>query len=242
KTTATALRYLDRFHPSDAIFAWVHYIDPHVPYDPPPELAEQFDRGYEGPYQLSFGELGGDLGEGAFPADLPKSRAVYRNPLPERVNAHIRRLYAADIRYTDEQIGQLLAGVRSALGDDWLVVLTADHGESLGENNYFFDHGDFVSNAELHVPLAFVFAPGDPLQASRSPPDWVSLVDVSPTLIELLDLHPTQAAQGQLDGRSLAPALRGEPLPDRPVFAECGEALFPGFVHRRVQFNIAGRL
>src|SRR5262249_29642346 len=98
------------------------------------------------------------------------------------------------------------------------------------------------SNAELHVPLAFVFAPGDPLQDSRSTPDWVSLVDVSPTLIELLDLHPTQAAQGQLDGRSLAPALRGEPLPNRPVFAECGEALFPGFVHRRVQFNIAGRL
>jgi arylsulfatase len=242
KTTAAALRYLKRFHSSDAIFAWVHYIDPHVPYDPPPALAEQFDPGYEGRYQLKFGDQGGDIGEGAFPADLPKSLAVYRNPLPERVNEHIRRLYAGDVRTTDDGIGALLQGVRAALGDDWLVVLTADHGESLGENAYYFDHGDFVSNAELHVPLAFVFGPGDPLQNSRSAADWVSLVDVSPTLIELLDLHPTRAAQGRLDGRSLVPALRGEQLVDRPVFAECGEALFPGFVRRRVQFDTAGRL
>lgn len=241
KTTATALRYLQRYGSEDAVFAWVHYIDPHVPYYPPPELATQFDEGYDGAYQLHFGNLGGDLGEGAFPWDLPKPVAVYRNPLPDRVNAHIRRLYAADVRNADDGIGALLGGLRSALGGDWLVVLTADHGESLGEHEYFFDHGDYVSDVELHVPLAFVFEPGDPLQGNRSVSNWVSLVDVMPTMVELLDLHPAQAAVERFDGRSLVPALRGEPLPDRPVFAECGDAFYPSFVRRRTQFNVQGR-
>jgi arylsulfatase len=240
QTTATALRYLQRYGPEDAVFAWVHYVDPHVPYDPGPELATQFDPGYDGPYQLHFGEHGGDLGDGAFPPQLPKEVAVYRNPLSDKVNAHIRRLYAADVRNADDGITALLEGLHHALGDDWLVVLTADHGESLGEHQYFFDHGDYVSDVELHVPLAFVFASGDPLQGSRSVPTWVSLVDVMPTLIDLLDLHPTEAARNQFDGRSLLPALRGQPLSDRPVFAECGEAFYPPFVRRRTLFNDLG--
>ena len=46
----------------------------------------------------------------AYPEDLGKRRAVYRNPLSERVKQHVRRLYAADIRATDEAIGALLEG------------------------------------------------------------------------------------------------------------------------------------
>lgn len=240
KTTAVALRRIQGLVPDDAVFLWVHYIDPHVPYYPPPELAAQFDSGYKGPYQLHFGEFDGGLGD--YPQELPKETVVYRNPLPERVNEHIRRLYAADIRQADNGIGELLQGLRRALGNDWVVVLAADHGESLGEHGYFFEHGDYVSEPELHVPLAFTFGPGDPLQSRRTASDWVSLVDVAPTLVELLDLHPSQIVRQRFDGRSLGPALRGALLPERPVFAESGEAFFPSLVRRRKDMTVDGRL
>jgi len=241
RTTSAMLSALRNVRSDEPVFAWIHYIDPHVPYYPPPELARRFDSNYQGPYQLHFGEMPEDMGEGAFPADLPKEIAIYRNPLPERVNAHIRRLYAADIRNTDDAIGELLTGLRAQFGDDWLIVIASDHGESLGENNYFFEHGDYVSNAELRVPLAFVFPPGDPLAGSRTVSTWVSLVDVAPTMADLLDMRSADPSI-PFDGRSLVPAFEGGDLSDRPVFAECGEPFFPAFVQRRVRFTVDGRL
>jgi len=239
-TTAAALGHLQRYQPDDAVFAWVHYIDPHVPYYPPPALATAFGAGYEGPYRLHFGAAKGGIGDEAYPKRLGKAAAVYRNGLPDHVNAHIRRLYAADIRNTDDHIAELVHGLRAALGNDWLIVFTADHGESLGENGYFFDHGDYLSTAELHVPLAFAFPTFDPLHGSRMVTDWVSLIDIMPTLAELLDLPLPSGSQ--LDGRSLVPLLRGDSLPARPVFAECGESFFPALLHGRVHFDIGGRL
>jgi len=210
-----------------------------VPYYPPPDLAAAFDSGYEGRYRLHFGAEKGGIGDNAYPKCLGKAAAVYRNNLSDEVNAHIRRLYAADIRNTDDHIAELVNGLRIALGDDWLIVFTADHGESLGENGYFFDHGDYVSGAELHVPLAFAFPATDPLHGSRTVADWVSLIDVMPTLAELLDLPLPPGSR--LDGRSLVPLLRGDSLPPRPVFAECGDSFFPDLVHGRVHFDIDGR-
>ena len=240
-TTTAALRHLARYEPDAAIFAWVHYIDPHVPYYPPAEVAKQFDPMYEGPYRLHFGDITGGVGNQAYPADLGKLQAVFRNKLPAGVNAHIRRLYAADIRHTDDHVARLVRRLRAEFGDDWLIIFTADHGESLGENDYFYDHGDYVSNAEIRVPLTFVFADDDPLHGKRAVGDWVSLVDVMPTVVELLDLSMPADLDYALDGRSLVPYMRGEDPPSRVVFAESGDAHFRSHVRRRVDFDIAGR-
>ena len=240
-TTDAAIRHLGKLKPTDAIFAWVHYIDPHVPYFPPPELAEQFDPTYQGRYRLHFGAIRGGPGDYAYPVDLPKVEAVFQNRLPPQVNAHIRRLYAAEVRFADDQIARLVNWVRSELGDDWLIVFTADHGESLGEHDYYYDHGDYVYNAELRVPLAFVFPPGDPLRRSGASDAWVSLVDVMPTLAKLLGL-PLPTGRGyEIEGRSLAPYLRGQPELPLPEFAECGRSHYPRMVPRRVDFTVTGR-
>lgn len=239
-TTAAALERVRGYTPSDAVFLWVHYIDPHVPYYPPPALAKSFDRGYDGRYALSFGEIRGGVGEQAYPPDLGKANAVYRNTLPAAVNAHVRRLYAADIRNTDDHIAELVAGLRARLGKDWLIIFTADHGESLGEHGYYYDHGEYVYDATLRVPLAFVFSPGDPLRASRVVDDWVSLIDVMPTMAELTDVSLPQRGYA-IAGRSLVPYLRGASLPPVPLFAECGHSYFPALVRRRVDFSLAGR-
>ena len=228
---------------SDPIFLWVHYIDPHVPYFPPPDLARAFDPGYEGPYAENFGSIVGGIGNQAYPSDLPKIRAVFQNPLSDEVNAHVRRLYAADVRATDDAIGALLAGLRTKLGNRWLVVFTADHGEALGErSDFYYDHGDYVDQASLEVPLGFVLPPGDP-RARRAQLDTrVSLVDLAPTLAELLGLRlPTE----QVEGRSLAQWVvnqeePGAPQP-APVFAESGTSFFPRQIARRRDFSVAGR-
>ena len=51
--------------------------------------------------------------------------------------------------------------------DDWLVVFTSDHGESLGEHNFYYDHGDYVYNATLKVPLGFIMPGNENLAKSR---------------------------------------------------------------------------
>jgi arylsulfatase A-like enzyme len=239
-TTRAALAHLERLGPEEPVFLWVHYIDPHVPYAPPPELARAFDPGYEGRYALRFGGEPGATGPSAFPTDLPKRQAIYRNPLPESVNAHVRRLYAADVRRTDDAIRALVEGLR-ARGEGWSVVFSADHGESLGEHGYFWEHGDYVWNGTVRVPLFFLLPEGDPLRGAGRTRTWVSLVDVMPTLVELFDLPVPYDLAYALEGRSLVPALRGEALAPRPVFTESGRSHHPEEIRGRVRFDVAGR-
>jgi arylsulfatase A-like enzyme len=240
-TTDAVLRHLHPYSADDALFVWVHYMDPHIPYNPPAPLSIQFDPDYEGPYKFYFGDLRHGIVHGAYPADLAKEQAVYENPLPDRVNAHVRRLYAAEIRSTDDHIARLVKGLRKQFGDDWLIVFTADHGESLGEHAYFYDHGDYVSDPELHVPLAFAFPFTEPLHPRRTIETPVSLVDVMPTLVELLELPPPRSPDYAAEGRSLLPAVLGQPLPPRAVFAESGKNEFHDLIRRRVRFDVSGR-
>jgi arylsulfatase len=239
-TTDAVLRALHGHTADESLFVWAHYFGPHIPYYPPRELAVQFDPDYDGPYKFHFGNYVDP--NDAHPLDFPTPLLIYRNPLPDRVNAHIRRLYAADIRNTDDHIGRLIRGLRERFGDDWLIVFTADHGESLGEQNYFFEHGDYVYDSTLHVPLAFVFPEGDPLHGSGVIDAQVSLVDVMPTLVDLLRLPRPLFLGYPIEGRSLAPYFRAESLPPRPVFAECDRSFFPQEIRRRVRFDVAGRL
>lgn len=244
-TTDVALRHFAGMDPNVPVFAWIHYIDPHVPYQSDPNLARAMDPDYEGPFQLHFG-WNGYRGAPqrpftAFPEEYPKRKAVHRNDLPEEVNAHIRRLYATDILSMDAQAGRLVAGFRERFGDDLLIVFTSDHGESLGEHDYYFDHGDYVYDAGTRVPLAIV----PPDSRRRAPPGrcpgWASLVDVFPTLLELTGFPATPEISSQIEGRSLMECLRGRRLPPKPVFMECGHSFFPKLVKRRVRNDVAGR-
>ncbi len=240
-TTDAVFRHLEG-SPRDAkLFLWVHYIDPHVPYLPAAEVRQHFvDASYDGPYGEGFGQAPGGIGDLAYPADLPKVEAVFRNTLPDEVNRHIRSLYAADVRATDDQISRLVEGLRTRLRNDWHIIFAADHGESLGEHDFFYDHGDYVYNPSLVVPLAFVAPPGDPSVTPRVIPSWVSLVDVVPTLTDWLDL-PSVDGPAPTDGRSLLPSLRGEEMPVSPVFAESGHSFYPAEIRRRQRFDVSGR-
>jgi choline-sulfatase len=125
-----------------------------------------------------------------------------------------RHAYFGEISLVDDQIGRLLQALeRFGLARDTIVVATADHGEMLGERGLWYKM-HFYEWA-LRVPL-IVHAPGR--LAARRVADPVSLLDLSPTLVELGGGLVEPALAGE--GGSLVPLLSGRAAPRRPVLAE----------------------
>jgi arylsulfatase A-like enzyme len=145
---------------------------------------------------------------------IPLYQAEHGETRPE----DYRVRYDAEIAYFDASFGSLLAEIRK-LGwlDDSLVVFTADHGESLGDHDLYFQHGSSLFEAQIHIPL-LILGPGvEPGAVATS----VGSVDVLPTILERLGL-PLPA---DLQGVSLNGWLEGRPPPGggaHIVFAELG--------------------
>jgi arylsulfatase A-like enzyme len=143
-----------------------------------------------------------------------------------RLGFYVAR-YDAEIAYADAEIGRLLAGLReSGRLDDTVTAFTSDHGESLGEHEYYFNHGRFAFETCLHVPLV-VHWPGRLAPRVDSAP--VALVDLAPTLLDLagIPLEDGRWAQGASLRARLDPpaaAATGTPPAPAPIFAEGGTA------------------
>jgi arylsulfatase A-like enzyme len=169
------------------LLLWVHYIDAHMPYQPPKDDAAA---------------AGNPAGSSAVVRDFingaVERETIYFHPVYDDAELEAtRRLYDGAARYVDREIARLLAAVQQHLGDDVIVVFTADHGEALGEHGLYFAH-DFTLYGELtHVPLVLEL-PGVPPARFSEP---VNLVDVLPTLCARASL-PCPAG---LDGRELTP-------------------------------------
>lgn len=160
ETTRAAIGWLSGARAPWAL--WVHYYDPHFPYEPPPGLT------------------------------LPGPRGAYDG----------------EVAAVDRSLGDLLRAAEGA--GPLLTVFAADHGESLGEHGEG-THGFFVYDSTVVVPLVIRLsgrvAPGESPAPAR-------LVDVAPTILDLLGMPPL-APDGELDGRSLTPLLTR----DRPADA-----------------------
>jgi len=239
-TTQVAIAHLEQIDPTKPYFLWIHYIDPHAPYYPYEDLAVSFDPEYKGRYRLHFGEKSSNKDQ-AYPEDIGKEQAIYHNNLGIEINQHIRRLYAADIRQTDEGIARLLNALSYPHEDNLLIVFTADHGESLGEHNYYYEHGDYLYNPGLKVPLAFILPNVHPFKKTGPCDEWASLIDVLPTILELLDIEVLSEHLKKIDGESLVPLIEKRPRRPRSIFAESGYCFYPEAINRRVRFDISGR-
>jgi len=181
-------------------FAYLHYMDVHGPYRPPPPFDQTFDSHYfalpaeripaEDRAKLDYLDLGTDL------LNLYQSR------------------YDGQILYFDTQLQKLLDALAAAgLLDQCLIVFTADHGESLGEHRTY-GHGDSLYQAEIHVPL-ILWSPSLKLPPSRIP-GYLPQLDLAPTLLELLHLP----APSEFQGRSRVPRLRGQPEESPEIWSE----------------------
>jgi arylsulfatase A-like enzyme len=126
----------------------------------------------------------------------------------------IRGLYDGAVSAIDGAIGAIVRELESRkLRERTVIVITADHGETLFEQGRWHGHGDHLFGDEsTHVPLVVV----DPRQPGRVVPTIVRDVDLAATLYALTGV----AAPEDLDGRSLRPAIEGQPLAPALAYAE----------------------
>ncbi len=141
----------------------------------------------------------------------------YTPPEPFR-SQYPGRLYDAEVAYTDSLLDGFLEDLEArGLLESTVVVVTADHGEGLGDHGEAF-HGYFVYDSTVHVPLVFRL-PGK-ASAGRRVREAVSHVDIVPTILDLTG----QSIPDRVQGRSLVGALAGEELgedePEPVVYAE----------------------
>lgn len=140
------------------------------------------------------------------------------DPALVRRMRHLTSLYDGEIAYADEALGRFVEGLKArGLMDESILVVTADHGETFFEHDEW-GHGFDVHAPEVDVPLIFrVPGSGGVIKGSFDLP--VSLVDVYPTILHMLDL----SRSSDIDGVSLWPVMRNpdqSAMRKRPVFSE----------------------
>ncbi len=146
-TTRLAVKWLEE-HKDEKFFLFLHYFDPHFPYEPP------------APFSLLFRD----------------------------------NLYAGEVAYTDNCVGQVIEKLKElGLYDSTLLIITADHGEMLGEHSEI-THGFFIYQGALRVPL-IMRIPGHNKPARVR--DRVGLVDIAPAICSLLGIDIPDAMQGK---------------------------------------------
>jgi arylsulfatase A-like enzyme/Tfp pilus assembly protein PilF len=143
--------------------------------------------------------------------------------------------YSGEVAYVDSELGKLFEYLerRDLLGNT-LIVLTGDHGESLGEHGEL-THSYFAYNSTVWVPL-IIAAPG--LDPRRLPCD-VCHVDIFPTICDILHIDKPPYLQGM----SLVPSMQGKKLPKRSIYIESmdpyynsGGAPLRGFIEEGEKF------
>lgn len=192
-----ALEWLDSLPDGTPFFLWNHYMDAHGPYEPPePYRSRYCDR------SVSDAEA--------------QQRWYDATETPEAVSEDDRQLlvdlYDGEIAYVDDRIGAFLDALdERGLLDETLVVVTADHGELLGEHGAYSHPRKHVEEL-LHVPL---LASG-PSVPDATVPSPTSTLDVAPTACRALD-----CGDGDFDGVALQDAWTDpEGSADRHVVSE----------------------
>jgi arylsulfatase A-like enzyme/Flp pilus assembly protein TadD len=158
QVNAAVFEWIEKRQDDRKVFLWVHYYDPHDPYEPPETPGRSLQ------------------GTG----------------------------YDREISYIDACIGDLVERLdKAGLLDASVLIVAADHGESLGEHHES-KHGVFLYEAAVRVPM-LLRAPGI-LPANTRVKGQAELVDIAPTILDLLGLEPMEAAEGN----SLLLRIRGE--------------------------------
>ncbi len=200
--SADGIRFLGSARSGVPFFLWLHYVNPHAPYAPPPPWDTKFPAPSGGPRLPIVESLHGGI---------PKKWAL---PGKQRLAEYVA-LYDGEVAAVDDELGRVLGALAaSTVKDETLVVVTSDHGESLGEHDYYFDHGENLFDPSLRIPLIVVL-PGAPSGVRNA--ELVSTLDLMPTLLDAAQVsYPPDLA-----GASLLPAVRGRNGPARErLFAQ----------------------
>lgn len=194
RVTRTALEWLAG-RPPEPFFVWMHYTEPHGPYNPRAPFDTMFD-----------------------PADNPKTATMGSEAHEARVASAIAR-YDGSIRRTDHAIRRLLEGFREmGYGENSLLVFTTDHGESFGEHGYYFGHGAYAYEATVRAALLMTFPGVIPSGIRVDAP--VGTVDIMPTVLDAVGLP----IGDRIEGHSFLPTAIGltDQTPGEFAFVQAG--------------------
>jgi len=189
-------------------FVFLHTFHTHDPYTPAPESLRALGVEPRGDVESNLARLKATVGDRPFPALRDLFWGGIDESKPEDV-AYAMALYDAEILEVDRLVAQAVREILS-VAPRTLVVITSDHGEEFGEHGKFLH--DSLFQEVLHVPLLI----RHPARMGRRVAERVSLIDLAPTLLDLLgvEIPPT------FQGRSFAPALAGGEKFRRSLIAE----------------------
>jgi arylsulfatase A-like enzyme/Tfp pilus assembly protein PilF len=167
KVFSSFSNWLDK-NAEEKFLCWIHFYDPHLPYDPPSPFKEEFSDS----------------------------------------------LYDGEIGYMDFYVGKTIEKLREKnILDKTLIVLAGDHGEGLGEKGEY-DHGIFIYDNTLKVP--FILYSEKNLPQGMTINSRVRLIDIMPTLLEILKIPSHKGTQGI----SLLEYIEGRKKDDLPSYIE----------------------
>lgn len=180
----------------EPFFLWLHYNDVHGPYNPPPP----YDKIYLG--KLSDEEVKNEYFWVKSPYSMPIQ--VAENRLTHKDLEYYISQYDGAIRFIDEQIKELYISLELlALSKNTVFIITADHGESLGEHKNYFCHGALYDEV-LNIPLIIRYDTLFP-KVSRIN-DQVQSIDILPTILDIVGVRKNKYIKGE----SLLPLIKGE--------------------------------
>ncbi len=200
ETNEAVFRWLNESRRGEkACFLWVHYFDPHAPYEPPPDYQDFFAPGDGASFFVRTRAFDDKIvtGDEWDPATF--------------IAEDVLSYYDNEVRYVDSEVGRLLDRLR--VQADWkrtVVVIAGDHGEGLGQHGHW--HHGLNWNEQLHVPL-IIRVPGVSPERMTT---VMSLVDVFPTLFGLSAKIPAGALALQASGVDVL----SEEIPSRYVLSE----------------------
>jgi arylsulfatase len=191
--------------PKGPFFMFIHYWDVHYPYVPPDRMRGLY---YDGGNPVDPDNHALDewwthpVGAMARDTWLRTPKGVITDP------NYVTALYDRELRYLDEGIQALLDTLdKTGMAEDTLVMLLADHGESMTDHRIFYDHYGLYDNV-VNVPMIVRWPGGNLKKGTRIGP-FRQLSDVMPTLLEAADAPCPEA----LDGSSFLKQMQGEEEP-----------------------------
>jgi len=182
-------------------FIWTHFIEPHWPYYPlKKKYWYMYNKNISHGFKINKFEVYDKLRVD------PRAKLYVDDALD---------LYDAEITYTFDELDRLFNKLKElGLYDNTIIIVTSDHGEAFGEHGSFFDHGRYIYEGEIRVPLV-IKLPGNEF-ANHQVDTPVSLVDLFPTVLDILKIDYYDS---EVDGINII-ELRGSDKPPRPIYAE----------------------
>lgn len=200
----------------DQLFMWIHYQDPHGPYTAPPQFSEMFVNSDQPPRNLK--QNSSMSGYGGIPS--------YQQLGSNRDFHYYVSQYDGEIRYQDDQFGRLINVCKKyGLYDDSMIIFTSDHGEGMGEHDYYFAHGGNLHSCQTHVPM--IIKHGNQLTGKRM--DFVQHIDIVPTILNTIGIEPDLPFRGY--------DLRMPTTVDREIIAAKGISIIRNIFDMSIVFK-----